>query len=177
MGLTSKFVKCMNKKGQKSGFVVDIQNNYPSNTIAALPDKRLLERWACATFEHEGLLQAELTLRLVDHVEMQDLNHRYRGKNQPTNVLSFPSKLPKEIVLDLPLLGDVIICVPVIESEAREQGKPVMAHWAHMVVHGTLHLLGYDHETENDAKIMEAKEKIILKSLNFSNPYEEEDNE
>lgn len=171
--LASKFVKYMNKNSQKNCFLIDIQYNCPSDS-ADIPDSSLLELWAQAALLHEKLEKAELTLRLVDTVEMQELNHRYRGKNSPTNVLSFPVDLPKEIILKLPLLGDIVICAPVIAREAVEQHKLAHAHWAHMIIHGILHLLGYDHMTDNDAKVMEEKEKIILKNLNFANPYEEE---
>lgn len=164
----------MNKTGRKRCFIVDIQHNCPTHSVLELPEPSLLERWVCAVFEHENLLEAELTLRLVDESEMQALNYRYRGKDKPTNVLSFPSHLPKEIMLETPLLGDIIVCVPVIEREAAEQEKPLFAHWAHMVIHGALHVLGYDHMTDEEASIMEEKEIIILKTLDIENPYEEE---
>lgn len=165
----------MNKKSQQSHFVVDIQNNYLPNPAFILPGADLLERWSCAVFDHENLAEAELTLRLVDKAEMQDLNKRYRGKDKPTNVLSFPADVPAEVALELPFLGDIILCVPVIHQEAEEQQKPVFAHWAHMVVHGVLHLLGYDHENDQDAKIMEKKEILILRNLNFQNPYNDDE--
>lgn len=101
---------------------------------------------------------------------MAQLNANYRGKDGATNVLSFPADLPAE--LDLPLLGDIVICAPVVIAEADQQGKTASAHWAHMTVHGTLHLLGYDHVKEEEAEIMEALESAILRQLDYSCPYE-----
>lgn len=116
---------------------------------------------------------AELSIRVVDAAESQALNRRFRGKDRPTNVLSFPAELPPE--LELPLLGDLVICRDVVEAEAAEQGKPPEAHWAHMVVHGTLHLLGYDHETAEGAAAMEALEAEILSEFGWPDPYQEHD--
>lgn len=113
--------------------------------------------------------QAELTIRIVDIEESQQLNHDYRGKDKPTNVLSFPFEAPPGIELDL--LGDLIICRQVVEKEAIEQDKPQQAHWAHMVVHGTLHLLGYDHIDDDEAEEMESLETEILQSMGFEDPY------
>ena len=163
--------KHMNKKSQQSCFVVDIQSNYPPNSLLTLPDESQLECWSCAVFNHENLSEAEITLRLVDEAEMQQLNARYRHKDKPTNVLSFPADIPEEIPLELPFLGDIVLCVPVIHQEAEAQEKLLLAHWAHMVVHGVLHLLGYDHINDQDAKIMEQKEILILKKLGFTDPY------
>jgi len=109
----------------------------------------------------------------VDAAESQALNRRFRGKDRPTNVLSFPADLPPE--LELPLLGDLVVCREVVEAEAAEQGKPAEAHWAHMVVHGTLHLLGYDHETAEGAEAMEALEAEILSEFGWPDPYQEHD--
>lgn len=116
---------------------------------------------------------AEVTIRIVDSEESQQLNHEYRGKNKPTNVLSFPFEAPPGIEMDL--LGDLIICRQVVEQEANEQGKPLMAHWAHMVVHGSLHLLGYDHIEDDEAEEMESLEIEILDKMGIANPYETED--
>lgn len=114
--------------------------------------------------------QVEVSVRLVDADEMATLNETYRGKQGPTNVLSFPADLPAELAI--PLLGDIVICAPVVRAEAAQQGKSARAHWAHMTIHGSLHLLGYDHIQEEDAAIMEALESAILNELNFTCPYE-----
>ncbi len=117
--------------------------------------------------------EAEISLRIVDADEITALNKQYRGKDYATNVLSFPADLPPE--LKLPHLGDIVICAPVVEREAVEQKKPPLAHWAHMIIHGTLHLLGYDHIDDAEALAMEEIEIEILRSLNFANPYLGED--
>lgn len=114
--------------------------------------------------------QVEISVRLVDEEEMSRLNETYRDIKGPTNVLSFPADLPPD--LNLPLLGDIIVCAPVVMTEAAQQGKTTDAHWAHMTIHGTLHLLGYDHIEEEEAAIMEALESAILEQLNYSCPYE-----
>lgn len=165
----------MNKKSQKSCFVVDIQDNCEPNPTLWVPSASQLESWAQAVFVHEHLSEAEITLRLVDAAEIQALNARYRGKNKPTNVLSFPADVPAEVALELPFLGDIILCVSVIDQEAKEQQKPVWAHWAHMVVHGILHVLQYDHVKDHEAKIMEEKEVLILSTLNIENPYSDDE--
>ncbi len=152
---------------------VDIQHQSPADS-EYVPTNRQLQQWsarACAEVTGE----TELTIRITGIEEMQALNRTYRGKNYPTNVLSFPADLPEE--LDLPLLGDIIICSPVVNQQAKEQGKPLQAHWAHMVVHGTLHLIGYDHIETQDAEEMESKEIEILQSLGFENPYEVMENQ
>lgn len=113
---------------------------------------------------------AELSVRLVDSIEMRTLNETFRDKQGTTNVLSFPAELPPEV--DVPLLGDVVICAPVVRQEAVLQGKSHKAHWAHMTVHGTLHLLGYNHIKDEEAASMEALETAILTGLHFDNPYE-----
>ncbi len=115
--------------------------------------------------------QVELVIRLVDEAESQELNQKYRRIDGPTNVLSFPSNLPE--VVDSDILGDLVICAPVVLREAVEQGKETEAHWAHMVVHGVLHLLGYDHLQEGDAETMEQLEREVLSGLGFQDPYKE----
>lgn len=112
---------------------------------------------------------AEVTIRLVDEAESQQLNHEYRGKDKPTNVLSFPFEVPEGIEINL--LGDLIICKQVVENEAKEQHKELSAHWAHMVVHGSLHLLGYDHIEDEEAEEMESLETEIMQSMGFADPY------
>lgn len=106
----------------------------------------------------------ELTIRIVGEAESRTLNRQYRGKDKPTNVLSFQGEAG--------VLGDLVICAPLVAREAAEQGKTARAHWAHLVVHGCLHLQGYDHEHEPDAKAMEAREIRILKRLGFADPYQ-----
>ena len=113
----------------------------------------------------------ELTIRLVDLDESQQLNNQYRNKNKPTNVLSFPFEIPEGV--DINLLGDIIICCDIVTKEANEQQKDLMSHWAHMVIHGCLHLLGYDHIEDNDAVEMESIEIDMLEKLGINNPYTE----
>lgn len=120
---------------------------------------------------------AELTIRLVDNNEMIQLNHSYRNKNKTTNVLAFPAMLPEHIELEHPFLGDIIICPEVLLIEAREQHKTLEAHWALIVMHGVLHLLGYDHIEDHDAEVMQALEIKLLAELGYTNPYDIEDNE
>ena len=131
------------------------------------PADEQFETWVTAVLQSRG--DAELTIRLVGREESRTLNHTYRGKDRETNVLSCPSELPDGV--DIPLLGDIVICVPLVEQEALEQAKPVEHHWAHLTLHGLLHLLGYDHVEESDAKEMEALETSLLASLGISDPY------
>lgn len=133
------------------------------------PDTEDLRRWIAAALDSRRNADTEISLRLVDEPEMAALNETWRGKPGATNVLSFPADLPAG--LGLPLLGDIVICAPVVQREAQEQGKPAIAHWAHMTVHGTLHLLGYDHLENSEAEAMEALETQILASLDFPCPY------
>lgn len=133
-----------------------------------VPTNTALKQWINAAIGTRRD-KAELSVRITDADEIKMLNQQYRGKDYATNVLSFPADLPPEI--ELPHLGDIVICAEVVEREAREQNKTSEAHWAHMVIHGTLHLLGYDHIDDADAEIMEALETDILRSLNFANPY------
>ncbi len=129
-----------------------------------------------ADFQHwlENVLpqfqeESEVTIRIVDEAESNELNLTYRGKDYPTNVLSFPFEAPPEI--ELPLLGDMIVCRQVVEREAKEQNKTLFAHWAHMVVHGCLHLLGYDHISDDEAEEMESLEIDIMQGLGYPDPY------
>jgi probable rRNA maturation factor len=111
----------------------------------------------------------EISLRIVGSEESQALNKQYREKDKATNVLSFPAEIPE--VVDIQLLGDIVICAPLVEEEAKQQNKSTLAHWAHLTIHGCLHLLGYDHVEEKEAQEMESMEINILKKLNFNNPY------
>ncbi|WP_150303003.1 rRNA maturation RNase YbeY [Pseudomonas saliphila] len=143
---------------------VDIQR---ATEVSGQPDDESLRRWAGLALR--GKPGHELTIRLVDADESRELNRDYRGKDAPTNVLSFPSDLPPE--LNIPLLGDLVVCVPVVLREAAEQGKSAEAHWAHMVIHGCLHLLGYDHMEDAEAEEMETLERQLLAELGISDPY------
>ena len=144
--------------------VVDIE----SASSEAAPEEEDIRRWIHAALANRQS-DTEISVRLVDTQEMSRLNLAYRGKTGPTNVLSFPAELPAE--LGLPLLGDIVICAPVVIREAAEQGKTPTAHWAHMTVHGTLHLLGYDHQEDPEAETMEALETAILATLHYPCPY------
>ena len=113
--------------------------------------------------------ESEIVIRIVGDDESRKLNEQYRDKSGPTNILSFPFEVPDGISLNL--LGDLLICAPVVEREAQQQHKSIDAHWAHIVIHGVLHLLGFDHTNDQDAENMEAKEVSILKTLKIDNPY------
>ena len=140
---------------------IHIQRQVPARGIPAAAS---LRGWARAAL---GSVSGELTLRIVGNAESQALNHRYRGKDKPTNVLSFPyPELTSE-----GQLGDLVICAPVVAREAREQRKTARAHWAHMVVHGVLHLLGFDHMKSTDAVRMESRERALLSRFGFPDPY------
>jgi probable rRNA maturation factor len=138
----------------------------------SVPDARQIADWARAAWQAPGQ-DAEVVVRVTDEAESRQLNCDYRGKDSPTNVLSFPfGPLPPGI--DLPHIGDLVICAPVVAREARQQGKSAEAHWAHMVVHGMLHLQGYDHQTDEQAGTMERLEKEILAGLGLPAPYADE---
>ncbi len=133
-----------------------------------LPQHAQIQTWLeAAILPHRD--EAEVTVRIVDQQESQSLNRDYRGKDKPTNVLSFPFEAPPGI--ELSLLGDLVICRQVVEKEANEQQKPLIAHWAHMVVHGSLHLLGYDHIEDDEAEQMESLETEIMQSMGYDDPY------
>lgn len=135
-----------------------------------IPNSTLLRRFAKAALG-DCEKSVEVTIRIVGAEEMSHLNMTYRQKNKPTNVLSFPAHLPSDISLPISILGDIVICAEVVTREAKEQNKTDDEHWAHMIVHGICHLLGYDHEKDDEAHIMEKKETEILQSLGFENPY------
>jgi len=154
------------------------------STVKTIPKQEQMERWIRKALlfvrEQSGSQEEEyeLTIRVVDKAEIQSLNHTYRHKDKPTNVLSFPyedfqfdaPELPSE-VMQLPLLGDLVICHDIVLEEAQQQGKTIEEHWAHMVIHGVLHLKGYDHIDDSEAEIMEGLEIKILSTLDISNPY------
>nr|WP_311461155.1 rRNA maturation RNase YbeY [uncultured Aggregatibacter sp.] len=146
--------------------IIDLQIACEQET--GLPIAEQIEQWATAAVQPQSD-EVEMTVRIVDEAESHALNLNYRGKDRPTNVLSFPFECPDEV--ELPLLGDLVICRQVVEREAQEQDKPVMAHWAHMVVHGSLHLLGYDHIEDDEAEEMESLETQIMTELGFADPY------
>lgn len=143
---------------------VDVQRIMPAG-----PADNQFREWIEIIMVAEEKPDTELTVRIVDETESAALNEEYRNKTGSTNVLSFPFECPDEVELNL--LGDLVICAPVVEREAKQQGKQSQAHWAHMLVHGVLHLLGYDHIEDQDAEKMEAREVEIMALLGFSNPY------
>jgi probable rRNA maturation factor len=144
---------------------IELQN---ASASTLLPGEEDLTQWAQAATQRD---EAEIVIRVVDEEESAELNGQYRGKPYATNVLSFPFEAPPG--MESEILGDLLICAPVVEREAKEQGKALQAHWAHMVVHAVLHLQGYDHLSDSEADIMEAEEIAILSRLGFPNPYEE----
>lgn len=133
-----------------------------------VPEPRLLQTWAAAAYLDKIPAVASMLVTTSD--EVQKLNKQYRDKDKATNVLSFPMQSPEEV--DIHLLGDIVLCASVIKQEAEQQSKTSTAHWAHMVVHGMLHLQGYDHIENDEAEDMEQLEINILKKLGFDNPYE-----
>jgi probable rRNA maturation factor len=139
------------------------------------PSEADLRRW-CELALRQRSGDSELTIRLVDEAEGRELNHTWRHKDYATNVLSFPADVPDDL-LDIPLLGDLVICVAVVQREAAEQGKALDAHWAHLVIHGCLHLLGYDHIDDDEAEEMEALERTLLAELGHPDPYADDETE
>ncbi len=145
---------------------------------AGIPAATSFRRWVSAALQGR-IREADLAIRVVGEDEGRALNRHYRGKDYATNVLSFPAdmaegvKLPKGVVL--PLMGDIVLCAPVIAREATEQGKPTAHHYAHLTVHGVLHLLGLDHEDEREAECMEQLEREILAELGIEDPYRIQD--
>ncbi|GJH41972.1 rRNA maturation RNase YbeY [Pasteurella canis] len=146
--------------------IIDLQ--IATENTENLPTEVQIQAWATQAIKPK-LSSVEMTVRIVDEAESHELNLTYRGKDKPTNVLSFPFECPDEVELNL--LGDLVICRQVVEKEAREQDKSLMAHWAHMIVHGSLHLLGYDHIEEEEAEEMERLETEIMYALGFDDPY------
>ena len=143
---------------------VEIQND---DNLEDIPNDSQFLCWVEASLV-ENYDDLEQTIRVVSEAESRDLNLQYRGKDKSTNVLSFPSQLP---FLDYDCLGDLVICAPLVSEEALQQNKSRIAHWAHLVVHGMLHLQGYDHENTVDGSKMETLEVEILSTLGYSNPY------
>ena len=139
---------------------------------AGVPAAVSFRRWVAAAL-HSRIREADLAIRIVDEKEGRSLNKHYRGKDYATNVLSFPAELPEGLPKNvrMPLLGDLVLCAPVVAREAKQQGKPLNAHYAHLTVHGALHLLGWDHENDVDAAAMEQLEREILAGLGIADPY------
>lgn len=149
---------------------IDIQKAHQGNW--EIPTEEQFTQWVSAVLAEHSIDAAEMTIRTVDLAESQQLNRDYRGKDAPTNVLSFP--FDDDIPLPVRLLGDLVICVPLMAEEALQHSKPVLNHWAHLIVHGTLHLLGYDHIEDEEAEEMEALEIQLLKKFNIADPYQKE---
>lgn len=155
---------------------IDLQFSDSLNPVKkTFPSKKQISAWVSSALtkqKNRPLAHAELSIRVVDEMESAEFNQHYRQKKSATNVLSFPAELPE--CVESALLGDLLICAPVLEQEAIQQNKTLDAHWAHIIIHGTLHLLGYDHIKVSDANIMENLEINILNTLNFPNPYQEQ---
>ncbi len=147
---------------------IDLQND---DALEGLPSLSQFEQWVVASLQqrYENL---EQTIRIVDFGESRELNQRFRGKDRPTNVLAFPVD---NDLLEYQCLGDLVVCAPVVAEEASAQGKTEQAHWAHLVVHGMLHLQGFEHESDAGIARMEALEIKILDSLGYANPHNELD--
>lgn len=160
---------------------IDLQLASGCSDIPSLID---MQRWLNILMSEQQLVDKEITVRVVDIAEIQQLNSQFRGKDKATNVLSFPFEmpsitLPNDMDMDMNMekmmpnfLGDIVICAPVVKQEAAEQNKAIQDHWAHMLVHGTLHLIGYDHIEEQDANEMEGIEISVLKKLAIDDPYQ-----
>jgi probable rRNA maturation factor len=164
--------------------LVDLQI---ATEFTELPDEETFTLWLNHVLSALDIQHKEMTIRVVDEAESQQLNYQYRSKNAPTNVLSFPFEMPDFVAFaedsedldgsaedtEYGLLGDLVICAPIIALEAQQQNKILAHHWAHMVVHGTLHLLGYDHINDNEAEHMESLERKILQQLAIDDPYQD----
>jgi len=152
---------------------IDRQVAIDERAEATLPSQSELERWVACVLDAENEPRREVTIRFVERAESQQLNREYRGKDKPTNVLSFPFEAPPG--LELPLLGDLVICHDVVVAEANEQRKSTRDHYAHLVIHGCLHLLGYDHIDDEEAEQMEALERALLARFDIADPYRADD--
>lgn len=175
-GATSRFRRAGDSRRAPLNVTVQI-----ASSRSGVPHARSFSVWANAAFAAtrpaRGARNAAgewaLTIRIVGAAESRTLNRTWRGKDKPTNVLSFPAQAhtPPGLHMEESELGDLAICAPVVTREAREQDKPARSHWAHMVVHGVLHLMGYDHENDRDAAVMESRERKILAQFGITNPY------
>jgi len=151
--------------------LIEIQTIFKSD---GQPDQEHIQHWVDTALDGFNR-DTEIVVRIVDEQESAELNEQYRHKQGPTNILSFPVEVPFGIELNL--LGDLVVCAPVLEKEALEQHKALTDHWAHIIVHGVLHLLGYDHIDDKEAELMENKEITILNKLNIKNPYLQDNDE
>jgi len=151
--------------------LIEIQTIFKSD---GQPDQEHIQHWVDTALDGFNR-DTEIVVRIVDEQESAELNEQYRHKQGPTNILSFPVEVPFGIELNL--LGDLVVCAPVLEKEALEQHKALTDHWAHIIVHGVLHLLGYDHIDDKEAELMENKEISILNKLNIKNPYLQDNDE
>ena len=138
---------------------------------SGIPEAECFQTWIDCVMAEQNMDVQEITIRVVDEQESRELNHQYRDKDKPTNVLSFPFEAPPGVEMNL--LGDLVVCAQVVEKEAIEQNKPLSHHWAHMIVHGALHLLGFDHIDDNDAQEMEGLEIALLAKLGIDDPYQD----
>ena len=145
-----------------------------STTVAGIPEDGQFQLWADAALAGQPG-HFTMAIRIVDEPEAQRFNREYRGRDYATNVLSFPAELPDGLPEEIrqPQLGDLLICAPVVAREAKEQQRPETDHWAHLTIHGVLHLLGYDHEQADEAGVMETLETEILAKLGVSDPYQD----
>jgi probable rRNA maturation factor len=143
-----------------------------ATSLVAIPSENHFQQWLYPVLTHQHVKKAMITIRLVDLAESAKLNQFYRHKSGPTNILSFHYSEMEEH--EQSLVGDLVICPEIVAKEANEQKKTPMHHWAHLSIHGTLHLLGYDHIQEEDAKLMEGLEIKFLQDLGIPNPYEGE---
>jgi probable rRNA maturation factor len=169
----------MPKKHRDSRVAIEIAVQIATSR-KGVPHASSLSQWARSAYvasRRRKAVGAELTIRVIGAAESRRLNRTWRAKDKPTNVLSFPGdglspSAPYALQPTVAVLGDLAICAPVVAREAREQGKQVQAHWAHMVIHGVLHLMGYDHENDRDARAMESLETRVLAQLGYPHPYE-----
>ena len=150
---------------------VQLDVQYAYKTQSELPTPENLQRWADIAWGKASV--AEVVIRVVDEAEGRQLNTQYRSKAQATNILSFPMEMPEEMAATVEeiMLGDLVICAPVVAQEAIEQNKTLHDHWAHLVIHGMLHLQGYDHLNDDEADAMESLEIKLLQQLGINNPY------
>lgn len=176
MNVVAARVKASPRRGSGVASAIEVQYGV---SRAGIPHPASLRNWAQAALAQTRSSRfrgaRSVTLRIVAAAEGRRLNRQWRGKDKPTNVLSFPSGESLHPADEPVPLGDIVICAPVIRREAAEQGKEPQAHWAHMVVHGVLHLLGYDHESDRDAQVMERLERALLARAGFPDPYQSKD--